>query len=530
MDGHFGGGSGTREAPYLVEDWADFASMNLMVWYALPAHLAGVNGSWQPPETAGVIDSIQYLWADGNKPKVICDRQFFPNWYVVPSDTAYPYRLRWFYYPESDYRTAVQQKTRQSTANGTMQIGDTVYPLHDNVIGSGSLQIASDAMPESLLIPGGVPSAEMTLRLLAADVPQNCYGADVSLCYWVDTENGWFAVPLGVFRVASADTDTETGINLTAYDAMNQLSNVPIGEIGITLDAGYTPYEIVALCCDAADVPLGTSSDSFSHCVNYNLRFVLSKLDGSVQTARDLVMHTMQILCAFAYADGYGTIHVQPITVYDPDDAIEIGLQQRISGKFSQAQYALKNIKQNVTIYDADGGTAQEITVEALADVGVSLELPDNPLWSTIIGGTVSQMQAVRTALNTIKDVLESIRYQPMETETTGDPTIMQCAWMLHTGGKAGGGIAAPVTSYVWRYRGTQTLTATGAEAVAELMKSQADKAAQAARNKMVNTEERLMREAKLRLIQQSFIGMQSFTHAQLENLTYSEITRNREE
>lgn len=110
MDGHFGGGSGTREAPYLVEDWADFASMNLMVWYALPAHLDGVNGSWRPPETAGAIDSIQYLWADGNKPKVICDRQFFPNWYVVPSDTAYPYRLRWFYYPESDYRTAVQQK------------------------------------------------------------------------------------------------------------------------------------------------------------------------------------------------------------------------------------------------------------------------------------------------------------------------------------------------------------------------------------------------------------------------------------
>ena len=134
------------------------------------------------------------------------------------------------------------------------------------------------------------------------------------------------------------------------------------------------------------------------------------------------------------------------------------------------------------------------------------------------------RLHRIRYSIRAIRKQLELCRFHPCEAEIFGDPSISLFDWITYTGRTAGDGITSPVTSYVWRYHGTQTLTSCGRDAVAGVVKSQAEKAAAASRMQMQGTVDNVMRSVYLKLMQQSHGAMGTFTHAILSHYTHAEL------
>lgn len=532
MNGNFGGGTGIRLDPYLVEDWADFAEIRDGSYYALPMHMKGVNGSWKPPDPQDMpseqsIGNLFYRVANGDAVPFCIPRNAFPSLHDT-GDAAYPYIIFWGDFPTQDYKDAAASVSRKSKVTGILKpLSGEEVRITDDMIAADSLQISSSMLSSDVLIPGGVPSAELQVSLLLSDYDfsdVDLYGAELSLSYWLlISDNQWYEVPLGTYIAGITENNSEYGMVLTGYDRMSRMNGIKISEMGFEEETTYTPFEAVKMCADAADIQFCMTADDFSAFPNGNLRFRLYDLNGSVETARDLMMHMMQVIGCFAYVDRWCVLRIVPLAVRDP--VREFQTQMRMHSSFSAAKYALQELSQTVTYYEGATSSIQNISFETLS-VGVKAELPSNPLWQTLVPTGGNLRSAVALAVNHLCDALDPLRFKPCECGVYGDPALNLFDFVTYTGGKAQSGITSPITAYVWKYHGEHLLTANGAQAIAAVSKTQAEKAAYADKQGMIDTDTNLWRTANLKLIQTGYIGMQGFPYDTLEYYTNAEIGR----
>lgn len=421
-------------------------------------------------------------------------------------------------FPGAAYRQAIAQPEQVTEMTGTVTLltGET-FPITQDDIVPGTLSISGSAVPDIILIPGGVPSSE--LRLTLRDMEDlTLYGAEIAMTFRIQRRNEhWCEIPLGTFSIAEASDENETDTAITAYDDMMRLDAIPFSALDFVPIIYYDPQQIITAIAQAAGF---TYTGDVSGYVNGTERFDVRSASG-ITTARDLLMHILQVICAFAYIDRFRILRVVPLQ--SSAAAAENTAGMRHSARISRIPYRLASLSQDVTLPQESGtDTVLHWHWQTLWDSGADVTLPVNPLWYVMAASSVSAMpDAVSRCLRRIADALEPIVYYPAELETCGDPAAEWMEWLRITGRPREAVI--PMTEHVWRYRGGASVNACGQEAVASIAVSQAEKAARAARDRAAAQAENIMRLVYLRTMQ-SYVGLHAFTYREIAHYTYAEL------
>ena len=426
-------------------------------------------------------------------------------------------------FPGSAYRLAAARPERVTKLTGTLTVGSTAQELDGNSIIGDSVGIAWTATPSDFLLPGGVPTAELRCTLRTDIAPESLYGAQIALTYHIlrrdvisTTEDPHAAeslesIPLGTFDVAEAAADTEAGVTATAYDGMMKIERVPRDDLPFAADTAYTPQEIITAIAQTAGV---TYTGDVSGMPNAGRGYFVRRANTSIATARDLLSCTVQTLNALAYVDRFGELRIRPIAKTDP--AAEYAADARMSNRISRLPYQLLTLKTVVEMHGSDGSAVvRDYENQTLWADGVTAELPENPLWS-VIDGTYSTAEQ---SLNIITHALDPVTFAPGEAVIPGDPSLDPLDWVRINGADL------PVTASDWHFRGEHTITACGADAVAGIARSQAEKAALAERKAQAAGADNLLRTASLMTIQSAgHAAMALHDHAWLSHFTHGEL------
>lgn len=420
-------------------------------------------------------------------------------------------------FPGSAYRLAAQAPERVTQITGTLSVDGQETPITPDSIVSDSLSTSWTAMQSDFLLPGGVPTTELRCTLRTSAAPEELYGADIALDYSIlrreiVAAGDWITVPLGTFTVAEAAADSEAGVTITAYDGMAKLDRIPRESLPFASGTAYTPAEIITVIAAQAELPF---SDPLPDTLPASWAFFVANADTSIATARDLLSCTVQIIGCIAYVDRFGALRLRRVAESDPVAAFDA--DQRTASKVSRLPYRLYRLDTTVADSAGDGTRAVvQMSINTLWPDGVAAELPENPLWATIDGDTLTR---ARQCLGILTRALDPVAYSPGETTVAGDPTIDPLDWITV------GGVSMPVTASDWHYRGGQTLTAAGAEAVAGIARSQAEKAALAERQATAEGLDNMARAQHLAIIQASgHRGMALHDHIWLAHFTHGEL------
>lgn len=151
--------------------------------------------------------------------------------------------------PSIAYKRAIASMSPETKLDGKMTLAnETEIPINNDLLLSSSVGITTNAMRDTYILPGGVPSAELTATIMKeAGIPSDgLRGAELELTFAVRQENGrWGEIPLGVFDIYGIGDDTATGTPVTAYDGMKKLDGIPIPSSGLETGKAYSPHQII---------------------------------------------------------------------------------------------------------------------------------------------------------------------------------------------------------------------------------------------------------------------------------------------
>lgn len=433
-------------------------------------------------------------------------------------------------FPGDAYRLAADKTNRVTRITGKITNPDGVeHTIQEEEIVGESLGIQTNCMSADYFLPGGAPSAELriTLRGAAADDYLTEYGSEIELAYHIQRHDEyWCDIPLGVFTAAAREDD-EKGVTVTAYDRMMKVSLVPRAALGLDDGWTYQVAEIIAAIAEAAGVEWDEVVPKTPGVILP--QFEIKQAGSSIETARDLLSWVAQAINCVAFFDRFGVLRLRLLDTATP--VAQFTAQQITSKRISRETYSLKTLESSASFTDETTGEndMEKYAISTPSADGVSANLPENPLWNGIWGhyDLDDKKYATEYQLTGITVGLAPITYKPGEIIITGDPSIDLLDWISVK--TTEGAVAYPVTFTDWRYRGDHTLTACGAEAVAGIAKTQAEKAADAYREDSANAQNKrqrdMMRKMTLTEIRvNGHQGMAGYTHEWLSMFKHEEL------
>ena len=449
---------------------------------------------------------------------------------LTPVDTSFP---------SGAYRTAIARHSRRSKMTGMVTPGgDGAVPfdIADEDIVSGSLRITQELMSDDFYTPGGVPCAELQLGLFTAQTGVELYGAEIALSFWLyledieaeTEEERWYEIPLGAFTVQEAVRSSERALTIKAYDDMVKFERVSFADLEIEQGRQYTPFEIIVLVAAAAGIELATSQAFIDGLRNGQTKFTLSDINSGIVTARDLLMHICQIIGCFAFIDRWRRLCIRKLGLprdTDPEITATIASHQRYRSEYSQLIYQLYALELHTVKYNSNGTGSEVLDIKHVSarPIGVTVELPENPLWPVLSYEDEEWRVACELVLQHIGDDLENVMYPPSECVTTGDPSLTLGDWVDCTGWTAGESTQFPLTTIEWVYHGQTAIRACGKDAIAGVVKSQKDKAEAASQENALWFSLTVMRDIYLRMMQY-YSGLKGFTHKEIGQFTHKQI------
>lgn len=173
-----------------------------------------------------------------------------------------------------DYKAAIAARTRCTKLTGKLTLTDgTEVELDGHNFAANSLRISSAMVTGDFLLPGGVPTAELTAQMIVDTDSLDLYKAKIELTEWLMVAPFiWYPTPLGEYTVYAVGNDSETGIPVTAYDGMKNLDEKMISDIKALIPSpiidgkGYSPQQIIAMCAQYGGLTYTDSVDSTTYC------------------------------------------------------------------------------------------------------------------------------------------------------------------------------------------------------------------------------------------------------------------------
>lgn len=428
-------------------------------------------------------------------------------------------------FPGAAYRQAVQRSERVTDIWGEYRVGDTGRSISTDQIVGNSLSLTTEGMATDALLPGGVPSTELRITLRTDQDPEDLNGAEIKLTYYLQRhDEHWCEIPLGFFTVTATE-QADNGVAMTAYDRMARLDSISRGSLSFEDGEAYTPEEIIGTIAEAADIEWdGTMPD-----IGYDTppSFIVSSINTSVETARDLLSWTVQLLGSIAYVDRFGELQIRKIAAGNP--VAEYSPHEVLTARQTKLTYKLTELDTSATLSDSDQETgASEVVRFALSTTwsdGVTVDMSENPMWDAISGAETinDKISAAGYGLSAVAATLDPVAYEPGEAGIYGDPAIDLLDWIKVT--TLSGTGQYPVTSSSWQYRGTHTLKACGLETLLGATRTQEEKADLGHREQTSAEWAETQRYLLLRIIQSAgHQGMEEYTHEWLSHFTHAEL------
>lgn len=299
--------------------------------------------------------------------------------------------------------------------------------------------------------------------------------------------------------------------DLTPEEIQARLDTLTHGEATFQGDVGY-PSELPT----PGD---GSVTVMDAYRVGYDgPTYIAERAVENLETARDLLMHTVFTLGGIAQIDAERKLVVRPIAaIAQAGDAELIDTGQTTSRRVSRYPYELHSMTSIVDYYENDKlRRSARWTGETLADIGVDAEAQTNAVYTATIEDDA--WTAITGELSGLLGRLASVTYYPMQIAMRGDPTIGLLDWI-----RTDETHAAPVTARFWRYRGTQTLTACGEEAVAGAVRTQLEKQIASDRLAVSEALQETLRQSYLQQMQ-TYAGLGTFRYREIERYTFAEL------
>lgn len=198
----------------------------------------------------------------------------------------------------NEYLTALKRATRLQRIKGT--VGSEAF-TSANIL-RGSFSISNNSSEQGKIKLGSVAIGQLkgTFRGMQLD-PAEWKGKSIKPYAELKVGNSWIEVPMGEYFVSEANL-TQTGITVTAYDAMSKFDKQ------LPFDTTFgDPYDYLMLACEDCGVELGMTEAEVMQLTNgYNRLPLYSPND--LETWRDLLSEMSVVLCAFCTINREGKL------------------------------------------------------------------------------------------------------------------------------------------------------------------------------------------------------------------------------
>lgn len=370
-------------------------------------------------------------------------------------------------YPVSqEYIDAINARTRTTRMSGviTLSNGNTVN-IADTDIVQGSLYITRKSVSGNVFDIGSVVASEMGLSLYSYDgTVYSLAGANITLYWGIETVEGWYDIPLGIWRVDDAKRKQRV-VSIKAFDGMMRLDM----DLSGVAKSG-TPYELITSLATRCGVTFGMTLAQVSALPNGTMSLSIPA-KSSIETCRDLLMWIAQLTGTFACFDRAGQLvlrqhgknSVRTITRTErlsadvSDDTVRITQLAMVVGgtAYISSTVTWDGFESTYSTWDElEGLYATWDAIESNAKQGMQLD--ENPL---ITGKSASQ---ISTALYNLLNSLKDVSYSPASLEYINDPAL-DCGdivTLTDTGSPSGLNANVLITGDTWRYRGRHTIKA----------------------------------------------------------------------
>lgn len=355
------------------------------------------------------------------------------------------------------YRDAIASVSMREDLVGT--IGNIAFD--DSYIVKGSFSIDNQCCGSSTIDIGQVYVGELSCTFTEdLGISRNSYKGLEIVPYhgvWIDSENDFEYVPLGVFTIDKAEW-SESGISVTAYDNMSKFDK----NFSITSTNGY-PYTFLNYVCQMCGVELGMTQAEVEALPNGVENFDLYEEINDIETYRDFLSWIAQTTATNALIDREGKLYLREYDMF-PVDTIEVTRRLR-SGNISD----FSTYYTGISIVNIEAKTTGYYCV--LPDDGLTYNLGQNPLMQYGLDETKDRQR------NAIIQALNVANYTPCKFSLLQAPIydLMDCVALV-AGGIIDSLEYSCVVKYSWKYGGTYDFECVGKDPSLASVQSKVDK------------------------------------------------------
>ena len=354
------------------------------------------------------------------------------------------------------FKNAVRQNTRKYEWSGTITTKNgTEYTFASKDIVKGSGYIKWQCCSNTEIELGTVYAAEMGISLYSDIDRYTLLDASVRLYYSLTLSDGTVeTIPMGVFEVSEANRAVRT-LEIKAYDYMLRF------EKSLNLEASSgTPYQFLKAACDACKVELAQSVAEINSLPNGPVTFAIYE-DNDIETYRDLLFYTAQVLGCFCQVNRYGKLVLKQ---YGSKSVWTIPQKERFDSSYSDfvTRYTAISSTNQIT------QTAEYIAMEK--DDALTMNLGINPLMQFGV------KSAREKRLRAILTELQNVNYVPFDSNTIGNPALEVGDVIGFSGGHADETKISCITSIELKINGKMALKRVGKNPRLASAKSKNDK------------------------------------------------------
>lgn len=339
----------------------------------------------------------------------------------------------------------------------------TEIEINDDALVRDGLSFSMSTSSGGRFDIGTFNAAELKISIYDDEAKDHEFDAAVISLYETD-EDGENPYKLGTYYVDGTKTDRRNKlVKLVAYDAAT-LFDIEIDEEFIMSDNApvfYTPAQLVSVASAATGVP----SETLPTDLPYIYAFNLSLLQKNVQTWRDAIMWSAQLVCANAVINRDGRIEFRRARYISSGEAIqadhEIKGDQRISIRFSDVRTYIKHL----TAYEKDRKPVSYTSSYTASDAQArpaEFTLPENPLLYT------KSSQEIRQINKSWLLYIDGFKQREIKAELFGNPKIKLGDTCRFSGGTIDvrRSIVGVVTDIRIKHNGVTTIICRAPEAV----------------------------------------------------------------